>query len=71
MDNMFEGGGATQGLSGYENPKMVQMPTMKQRLDSAVAQAEQRLSMAKRARALLDKNPDLEELLNILQRGNF
>jgi hypothetical protein len=51
--------------------KMASMPTMKQRLEMAVRQAEERLTAAKRARELFDKNPDLEELLNILQRSNF
>ena len=51
--------------------KMAHVPTMKQRLEAAVNQAEERLAAAKRARELFDKNPDLEELLNILQRANF
>jgi hypothetical protein len=70
------------GLIGYEgqgvaeqrydsSPKMAHVPTMKQRLEMAVKHAEEKLAAAKRARELFDKNPDLEELLNILQRGNF
>jgi hypothetical protein len=55
----------------YDSPKMVRTPTMKERLAMAVTQAEERLASAKRARELFDKNPDLEELLNILQRSNF
>lgn len=51
--------------------KMVRIPTMKDRLEMAVRQAEEKLVAAKRARELFDKNPDLEELLNILQRSNF
>lgn len=51
--------------------KSIVAPTMKQRIDAAVKQAEDRLVAAKRARELLDKNPDLEELLNILNRNHF
>lgn len=51
--------------------KMLRMPTMKERLDLAVSQAEEKLGMAKRARELFDRNPDLEELLNIMQRAHF
>lgn len=56
---------------GYGGEKMVRMPTMKERLELAVKQAEEKLEKAKRARELFDKNPDLEELLNILQSGGF
>ena len=51
--------------------KMAHMPNMKERLEHAVAEAEQKLADAKRAKELLDKNPELEELLNIMQRRNF
>lgn len=51
--------------------KMAHMPTLKQRLDLAVNQAEAKLADVKRARELFEKNPDLEELLNIMQRGRF
>lgn len=51
--------------------KMVRMPTMKDRLASAVEQAEHRLADAKRAKEIFDAHPDLEELLNIMQRGCF
>jgi len=37
--------------------------TMKDKIDQAVAQAEQQLTQAKRAREIFEKNPDLEELL--------
>lgn len=59
----------------YDSPstsaRMANMPTLKQRLDLAVQQAEEKLADVKRARALFEKNPDLEELLNIMQRGRF
>lgn len=41
------------------------------RIDLAVAKAEEQLAAVKRAREILDKNPDLEELLNIMQRSHF
>lgn len=57
-----------QGLS---NAKMAHMPTLAQRLDMAVKQAEEQLASAKRAKEIFAKNPDLEELLNIMQRSHF
>ena len=51
--------------------KMLRMPTMKDRLAEAVASAEHRLADAKRAKEIFDAHPDLEELLNIMQRGLF
>lgn len=66
------GGGATSAPSQYyDSPKMAHQPNMKERLAMAVAQAEERLTAAKRAQELFAKNPDLEELLNIMQRGHF
>lgn len=47
------------------------MPTMKVRLAEAVKRAEERLAVAKEAKELLDKNPDLERLLNLMQKGLF
>jgi len=47
------------------------MPTIKQRLDMAVRAAEDRLQAVKRAKEILDKNPELEELLNIMQKSHF
>lgn len=46
-------------------------PTLKSRLEYAVAEAEARLAEAKRAREILNAHPELEELLNIMQRGRF
>jgi hypothetical protein len=62
--------GANQ-IEPYDSPKMVRMPTMKERLELAVKEAEMKLANAKEARALFDKNPDLERLLDLLQRSNF
>lgn len=56
----------------YQNEaKMVRMPTLKERLEMAVKEAESKLADARRAKELFDKNPDLEELINIMQRGRF
>lgn len=55
----------------YAGQEMVRMPTMKDRLALAVEQAERRLADAKRAKEIFDAHPDLEELLNIMQRGHF
>ena len=46
-------------------------PTMRQRIELAVKQAEAKLADTQRAKELFDKNPDLEELLNIMQRSHF
>lgn len=53
------------------NAKMAQQPTIAQRIDLAVAQAETRLVAVKRAKELFEKNSDLEELLNIMQSAHF
>ena len=45
--------------------------TLKLRLEMAVQEAEKKLADAKRAREILNKNPDLEELLNIMNRTHF
>lgn len=64
-----------QGASGaYEqmaNVKMLGVPTIQDRLDLAVKQSEERLAALMRAKELFEKNPDLEELLNIMQRAHF
>lgn len=57
--------------SNEASAKMVRMPTMKERIAMAVKDAEERLAEARRAKELFDANPDLEELLNIMQRGRF
>jgi hypothetical protein len=46
-------------------------PSLKVRLDYAVKEAEDRLVEAKRAREIFQKYPELEELLNIMQKGRF
>ena len=59
------------GYGSESSAKMAHMPSLKQRLDMAVQQAEERLAAVNRAREIFDKNPDLEELLNIMQRSHF
>ncbi len=69
MDDLI---GYNQGASQpHPIEKMVRQPTLKERLAFAVEQAEKKLQDTKRAKEILDKNPELEELLNIMQRGNF
>lgn len=63
-----------RGYAGNSYPtetKSVRMPTLKERLDMQVKDAEDRLRDAKRAREILDKNPEMEELMNIMQKGRF
>lgn len=65
---------STGGYVNYNNQMAIAKSnsiTLKYRLESAVREAEQRLAEAKEARAILDKNPDIEKLLNIMQKGRF
>lgn len=64
-------GGALNEQYAMTNAKMAHSPTLQQRLDLAVAQAEERLAEAKEAREIFQRNPDLERLLNIMQKGRF
>lgn len=50
---------------------MATMPNMRERMNSAIKQAEERLARTREAKEILDKNPDLERLLNIMQQGVF
>lgn len=60
----------TGALSGY-SPNLGQPLTLKHRLEGAVADAKTRLRDAEEARDILERNPDLEKLLNIMQKGRF
>ncbi len=73
MENFPIGGNAAYGGPAQEAlvGRLGIAPTMKQRLAGAVQQAEERLQNAKRAKEILDKHPELEELLNIMQKGHF
>ena len=65
------GGGYGGPQTNYPEAKLARMPTMKQRIDMAVQQAEERLAAAKEAQEIFNRNPDLEKLINAMQRGNF
>lgn len=62
------GGGAYPTAS---DARMVRQPTMKERIAMAVQQAEERLAAVKQAQEIFERNPDLETLLNIMQRAHF
>lgn len=62
---------AMRPADDYPVEKMARQPNLQQRLDMAVQQAKLRLSAAERARDILARNPDLEELLNIMQQSHF
>lgn len=51
--------------------KIAQEAPLKQKLAYNVQRAEQQLKDAKRAQEILDKNPELEELINIMQRQRY
>lgn len=68
----FDSPQAATGIGGYLGvEKLVRQPNLKERLTMAVAQAEEKLAAVKRAKEIFDKHPDLEELLNIMQRSHF
>jgi hypothetical protein len=45
--------------------------TIKDKLARAVAEAELHLAQAKRAKEIFDKNPELEELINIMNNSGI
>ena len=63
--------GGGYGNTPAQQGQLANMPTMKQRIDMAVKQAEDRLAAAKEAQEIFARNPDLEKLINCLQRGGF
>jgi hypothetical protein len=65
------GGAALTPSNYYPQEKMCRQPSLQERLKMAVDQAEEKLSAVKRAAEILAKNPELEELLNIMQRSHF
>lgn len=65
------GYGVGPSVNSLEKMKMARTPNLQQRLDMAVAQAEERLAAVKEAREIFQRNPDLEKLLNVMQRGLF
>jgi len=50
---------------------MVRLPTLKERLALAVTNAEEQLANAQEAKEIFDRNPDLERLLDLMQKGRF
>lgn len=58
------------GILGMMNTSS-RPPTLQERLDMAVTNAEQQLADAKEARDIFQRNPDLERLLDIMQKGRF
>ena len=50
---------------------MVSMPTLRQRLVLAVQKAEAQLTAVKEAKEIFERNPDIEKLLDIMQRSQF
>lgn len=54
-----------------ESTKSIGSETLKQRLDYAVVNADKNLQDAKRAREILDKYPELEELINLMARMRY
>lgn len=69
MDEFTAQGASNLSAPYYDQPKQMVSVSMKQRIEAAIAQAERRLEDVKRMKALLDKNPDLEELLNLMNRN--
>lgn len=63
--------GGAQASYYNDGPKMAHAPTIKQRLDFAVQKAEANLAAVKEARDIFDRNPDMEKLLDLMQRGSF
>ena len=60
------------GMTAKENMQIAgSRITLKMRLEQSVRDAEERLAEAKRAREILNAHPELEELLNIMQKGRF
>lgn len=78
MDGFDSGPSATTGeslsqFSKYDvaSGNFPRANTMKGRIDQAVIRAQAQLANAREAQAILERNPDLEKLLDIMQRGNF
>lgn len=57
--------GGESAMAKSDSPRAF---TLNDRIKQAISEAELRLSAAKRADEILAKNPELEELLNLLQR---
>ena len=67
FENLMPAGSGTY----TSEAKMASMPTLKQRLDLAVTQAKERLQAVEEAREIFERNPDIERLLDLMQRSHF
>jgi hypothetical protein len=58
----------------YDGPSLTKdarQATHRQRLEMSITNAEDRIAKLKEARELLDRYPDLERLLDIMQQSHF
>ena len=62
--------GATSG-GGIAGQLLYPLPTVKQRLETAILQAEERLRAVKEAKEIFDNNPDVERLLILYRKCCF
>ena len=62
---------SVEQIGASKSPSLAHMPTLAERLDGAVRDAEQRLAAVKEAREIFERNPDIERLLDIMQRSHF
>jgi bacterioferritin (cytochrome b1) len=68
----MEGGSFDRNYGGQLNmAKQARQATHRQRLEQSIRDAEERIAKLKEARELLDRNPDLERLLDIMQQSHF
>ncbi len=65
-DNALMGGADSRFIA-----KQARQATHRQRLEQSIKDAEERIAKLKEARELLDRNPDLERLLDIMQQSHF
>ena len=72
MNGLVSGGGGPYPRDAeMMQGKISQAPSLKSRLAMAVKDAESRLADAVRAKEIFVMHPELEALLNIMQRGRF
>lgn len=65
------GGGQYGSYNQLAEAKQARYATHRQRLEQSIKDAEERIAKLKEARDLLDRNPDLERLLDIMQQSHF
>lgn len=63
--------GPSMNIAGLVWGKQARAATHRQRLEMSIVEAEERIARLKEARELLDRNPDLERLLDIMQQSHF